>query len=238
MLEHGTGALNINTCRTGSPEDKRAAGTKTYAPHYLAGETNGRGMLQPAPHDGLGRWPTNVVLSHPPLVVDGEVVGDACADGCVDGCPVAELDRQSGMRRAGGDITGLEPSARTGDIYGAMDRRTSYVKHRDEGGASRFFPTFRYEAKAPASERPKLPDGTAWPTVKPVTLMRWLVRLVTPPNGVVLDPFAGTGTTAEAAVIEGFRALLIERDPQAAELVKTRLGKPIAPVLGFEGEIA
>src|SRR5690606_23744064 len=52
----------------------------------------------------------------------------------------------------------------------------------DTGGASRFFPTFRYEAKAPSSERPRI-DGVAHPTVKPLTLMRWLVRLVTPPGG-------------------------------------------------------
>lgn len=101
-----------------------------------------------------------------------------------------------------------------------------------------FFPVFRYERKAAASERPRLPDGTTHPTVKPLALMRWLVRLVTPPGGTVLDPFAGSGATGEAAVIEGFRALLIEREEPYAELIKVRLGKPISPVLDFEGEIA
>ena len=66
--------------------------------------------------------------------------------------------------------------------------------------------------------------------------MRWLVRLVTPPNGVVLDPFAGTGTTGEAALIEGFRSVLVERDPAAVELIKTRFAKPIAPTLDLFGE--
>lgn len=61
--------------------------------------------------------------------------------------------------------------------------------------------------------------------------MRWLVRLVTPPGGLVLDPFAGSGTTGEACIVEGFRSVLIERDPAHAELVMTRLRKPIQPDL-------
>lgn len=193
VLEYGTGAIHIGACRvppTGEsrPRVDEASQERRYTER---GSTN----LAALPGawsggDPAGRWPTNVVLSHPPLVVGGEVVGDACTSGCIEGCPVAELDRQS-------------------------------------GGASRFFPVFRYEAKAPARERPKLPDGTTHPTVKPLALMRWLVRLVTPPGGTVLDPFAGSGTTGEAAVREGARAILIERETAYAELIKARLSKPI-----------
>lgn len=196
VLEYGTGALHIGACRvppTGEsrPRVDEASQERRYTER---GSTN----LAALPGawsggDPAGRWPTNIVLSHPPRVVDGEAVGDACASGCVEGCPVRELDRQ--------------------------------------GGASRFFPTFRYEAKAPAHERPRLPDGTAHSTVKPLALMRWLVRLVTPPGGAVLDPFAGSGTTGEAAVIEGFRAVLIEREESYAELIKARLSKPIPMAL-------
>lgn len=67
--------------------------------------------------------------------------------------------------------------------------------------------------------------------VKPLDLMRWLVRLVTPPGGLVLDPFAGTGTTAEACVIEGFRSVLIEAHEPYCELCVKRLTKPIQPTL-------
>lgn len=74
----------------------------------------------------------------------------------------------------------------------------------DSGSAARFF----YCAKAGADDR----FESKHPTVKPVALMRWLVRLVTPPGGAVLDPFAGTGTTGIAALREGFRATLIERE--------------------------
>lgn len=186
LLERGTGALNVDGCRTS------------------------------------GRWPTNLVLSHPPLLdEDGGTVGDACADECVPGCPVAEIDRQSGVSVSSSRVRNNRIS-----IGGGAEVTTA--GHDDQGGASRFFPAFRYEAKAPASERPRLPDGTAHPTVKPLALMRWLVRLVTPPGGLVADPFAGTGTTGEAAALEDMHALLIERDPVAAELCRTRLSKPRA----------
>ena len=84
--------------------------------------------------------------------------------------------------------------------------------------SARFF----YVAKAPAKERPKV-DGVAHPTVKPLTLMRWLCRLVTPPGGVILEPFAGSGTTVQAAVAEGFRCIAIEREDDYLPLILSRL---------------
>lgn len=72
--------------------------------------------------------------------------------------------------------------------------------------AARFF----YSAKASQKER----NGSTHPTVKPLSLMRYLCRLITPPGGIVLDPFAGTGTTGQAALEEGFNAILIEREEQ------------------------
>lgn len=89
---------------------------------------------------------------------------------------------------------------------------------------ARFFPTFRYEAKAPTEERPVV-DGVQHPTVKPLDLMRWLVRLVTPDGDVVLEPFAGSGTTAEACVREGFDCIAIERDETYLPLIVQRLSK-------------
>ena len=96
----------------------------------------------------------------------------------------------------------------------------------DTGGASRFF----YTAKADSNERPRV-DGVAHPTVKPLDLMRYLVRLVTRPGGVVLEPFAGSGTTAEACVVEGFRCVAIEREDTYLPLIVQRLTKPIQAVL-------
>jgi site-specific DNA-methyltransferase (adenine-specific) len=76
-----------------------------------------------------------------------------------------------------------------------------------------------YSAKADADDR----IGSRHPTVKPVDLMAWLCRLITPPGGVVLDPFAGTGTVGEAAWREGFRAVLVELDPDSVADIHRRL---------------
>lgn len=99
------------------------------------------------------------------------------------------------------------------------------------GEVARYFPTFRYEPKAPSHERPIGEDGRGHPTVKPLGYMRWLCKLVTPPHGLVLEPFLGSGTTAEACVIEGLRCIGFERDPASLDLSIRRLAKPIQPDL-------
>ncbi len=81
-----------------------------------------------------------------------------------------------------------------------------------------------YSSKADADDR----LGSKHPTVKPLDLMQWLVRLVTPPGGLVLDPFAGTGTTGEAAFREGFRAILIEREPEYQNDIRRRMAHAMA----------
>jgi site-specific DNA-methyltransferase (adenine-specific) len=85
----------------------------------------------------------------------------------------------------------------------------------DSGSAARFF----YTAKATKAER----QGVTHPTVKPLDLMAYLCRLVTPPGGVVLDPFMGSGTTIKAAVGEGFQAIGIERDPTYFAMAEHRM---------------
>lgn len=110
--------------------------------------------------------------------------------------------------------------------------------YADSGGASRFFPTFRYEAKAPTSERPEV-DGVAHATVKPLDLMRWLVRLVTRKGGRVLDLYAGSGTTGEAALLEGMEVDLIELEAEHLPLILQRVRKPLQPsMFGDWDEVA
>jgi site-specific DNA-methyltransferase (adenine-specific) len=92
--------------------------------------------------------------------------------------------------------------------------------HEDSGSAARFF----YCAKAPQAER----AGSKHPTVKPIALIRWLVRLVTPPNGTVLDPFAGSGTTAAAAIAENRNAIMIEREPEYVADIRRRVATAAA----------
>lgn len=108
-----------------------------------------------------------------------------------------------------GPVRGTEPSkpAKFSRVGGAF--------HGDSGSAARFF----YTAKADAADR----LDSKHPTVKPVDLIAYLVRLVTPPGGLVLDPFAGSGTTGMACMREGFRAVLIEREAEYVADIKRRI---------------
>jgi len=103
---------------------------------------------------------------------------------------------------------------------GNFSSGTHVQRRPDSGSAARFF----YSAKADADDR----IGSKHPTVKPVSLMQWLCRLVTPKGGVVLDPFAGTGTTGEAAWREGFSAVLIEREAEYQADIARRMALCLA----------
>ena len=201
VQEHGTGALNIDACRIYATDDDRALMEARSHPNGTKARSNGGGITMQfdKPHGfkshPSGRWPANVVL---------------------DESQAAELDRQSGNVKTGA----TKPHRRDPDSS-PMFKVGKWMTHSQpasEGGASRFF----YVAKAPKSERPVV-DGTAHPTVKPLALMRWLVRMVTPPNGTVLDPFAGSGTTLEAAMLEGFNVTGIEREADYLPLIQARI---------------
>jgi DNA modification methylase len=108
-----------------------------------------------------------------------------------------------------------------------------WVSEMNRQSGARFFPCFRYEAKAGRAERPELDDGSRHATVKPLALIRWLVRLVTPPGGTVLDPFLGSGTTADACDAEGFDWVGCELDERHGWLIEQRLAKPMQRGLGL-----
>ena len=100
------------------------------------------------------------------------------------------------------------------NVYGKYNLSLAREVYDPKGTASRFF----YCAKASKKER----NGSKHPTVKPLALMRYLCRLITPPGGTILDPFAGTGTTGQAAIEEGFNVILIEKESQYVEDIKAR----------------
>ncbi|UOQ56382.1 site-specific DNA-methyltransferase [Leucobacter allii] len=89
---------------------------------------------------------------------------------------------------------------------------------------SKRFPIFRFEAKPDREERPRA-FGVSHATVKPVALMRWLITLLTPPGGLILEPFSGSGSTIEAAVRAGFQVVAIERDGSYLPLIESRLDR-------------
>jgi hypothetical protein len=208
VARYGSGALNIDGCRLAPLTAKEVArsGQSTNGAicgDYASIDWKRDGQAHP------GRWPANVLL---------------------DGDAAAMLDAQSGER-------------------GGMRNRGQEIGYDDTGGASRFF----YCAKASRAERnagldgmpervahddvrmndggsspgqtPNLhtPQSNHHPTVKPISLMRWLVRLVTPPGGTVLDPFLGSGTTGIACVAEAFAFIGIEQDADYLELARRRI---------------
>ena len=127
------------------------------------------------------------------------------------------LDEQSGVLKSGA----LKPYVReSDDYYSGSWPDSNFESKATSGGASRFF----YCAKASKSERNagSKEHFNIHPTCKPIKLMRYLVRLVTPPNGTVLDPFCGSGTTGVAAKQEGFNFIGIEREAEYVEIARRR----------------
>ena len=206
VLKWHTGALNIDGCRVPVP----AADKKNYDANMACHEryADGREKLggyeggwnaDPSAIKNTGaRWPAN-------LIHDGsdEVV--------------SQFPDSKGQQ---GDVKGTEES-RTGDentnCYGEYGRIAT-PKRGDSGSAARFF----YAAKTSKSERG---EGNNHPTVKPLALMRYLCRFITPPGGTILDPYLGSGSTGIAALNEGFDFIGIERDPAYFAICEDRIGK-------------
>ena len=212
VLAYGTGALNVDACRIGSNDGFEKAWDKPVSTHAgnvrvgnLIGSVGRKLVDLSGNKPEGGRWPANVIL---------------------DESQAAELDRQSGVQSGGQRVEGKVTGTTFGSGSTMPDDLTGVLSYGDSGGASRFF----YTAKANSHERPRI-DGSAHPTVKPLTLMRHLVRLVTAPGGIVLEPFAGSGTTLEACIVEGFKCIGIERDPTYLDLIVQRVSKPIQVTL-------
>lgn len=208
VLKWGTGAINIDGCRVEHVTVN--GGNLADNPHLRevikggVGFTPGSGTgsaTRVGTTSQLGRFPANVIT-------DGseEVVG---------AFPSAP-GQLANVKRGG---------TKTANVYGKMNREgeasadkrytnegsTNFAplpgqRRNDSGSAARFF----YQAKASKKDR----AGSKHPTVKPIALMRYLARLITPPGGTILDPFAGSGTTGEAAYLEGFNCYLIEREAE------------------------
>lgn len=209
VLAHGTGAINVDACRIGLKDDEsaealqaRSGGVRGFRDRYVGGVDR---IPIPPLDMSRGRWPANVVL---------------------DQHAAAWVDEQSGYQKDGVAVNrNRDPEAvKHASIYGMYRNGTrDDIGYGAGGGASRFF----YTAKAPKRERPNV-DGVQHPTVKPLAIMRWLIRLVTPPGGTVLDPFAGSGTTIEAALIEGFNPVGIEMEADYLPLIQHRIDRQAA----------
>ena len=223
VLAHGTGALNIDGCRIGTEErTQRGIGAGAFRLHGFSTveelrEAAAAGGKCPDGRDAaatLARW--DAVADTPPEIVSGRWPANVL----LDHHAAAWVDEQSGHLHAQDPATRASRSKRTGVTQMGTGKSVEYDDRGGPSGASRFF----YTAKAPKSERPNV-DGVQHPTVKPLAIMRWLIRLVTPPGGTVLDPFAGSGTTIEAALIEGFDPVGIEMEPDYLPLIQHRIDR-------------
>jgi DNA modification methylase len=197
IAEFGTGVFNIDATRVGSTE------RDSYG--------------QP-----MGRWTPNFVLSHSEHCIQSGTTDDSFVRNrtegwsgfgqeqkprytsevikfpvpvydCVEGCAVSQLATESSTKPTVQQVT------------------------------SKYFPAFLYHKKATKKEKPLLGDGSTHVSVKPLELMRWLVRLVTPVDGVVLDPFLGSGTTVEAARLEGRHSIGVEAFDSYLKLIAQRI---------------
>lgn len=220
VLKYGTGGINIDESRVGIDKDDDIHAKNPHTVHIKSNleftSSNGEAYKVPT-----GRFPAN-------LIHDGsdEVVG---------------LFPQTGK-----SVASNRGSDRNGDVYGKYNLCDTVRGHNDNGGsASRFF----YCAKASKRERnigcegleeSIVNDGretdidnafqrgitlrkNTHPTVKPVSLMRYLCRLITPKGGVILDPFMGSGTTGIGAKLEGFDFIGIEREQDYVDIAKARI---------------
>lgn len=221
----GVGALNIDGCRVGlSYGDYKGKGgggvPENRAGALIKNNVFGGGFKRNKEDHTTGRWPANIILDEEAAQM---------------------LDEQSGVSRSRNHNrhnTGT-PSVAKGKEYPRIS-----IGHSDSGGASRFF----YVAKASKAEREaglegmevKLAGGMKasqdgslggepvyranhHPTVKPIALMRYLVRMVTPNGGIVLDPFMGSGTTGCAAMLEGMNFIGIDITPEYKEIAERRI---------------
>jgi len=205
VLKWGTGGINIDGCRVefANDEDKKEStaknqhedfGTKPMTNNNVYGDYS---MIEPKNYDPTGRFPANVIH-------DG-------SDEVLQGFP----NTGNGNGGKPYSYSGKEYKNKETSMFNG-DKPQAPSNFNDSGSASRFF----YCAKANKSDRG---DGNNHPTVKPIELMRYLCRLITPPNGIVLDPFMGSGSTGKGAILEGFDFIGMELDPEYVEIAKARI---------------
>jgi site-specific DNA-methyltransferase (adenine-specific) len=226
VLKWHTGALNVDGCRVASNGDKLGGGrvsTDTegwdrpwkHNPDAIEA-CKERGEAAQAKAESLGRWPAN-------LIHDGsEEVNFTFTGGASDSSTLPDLNRQVS--------SGRRPASPARFFYCAKASKAD----RDEGCEGLEVRDNLKWASGDVGIGAFYPDGTPrpqkdtkqrnfHPTVKPTALMRYLCRLVTPPRGIVLDPFMGSGSTGKAAILEGFQFIGIEREEEYIKIAKARI---------------
>jgi len=236
---YGVGGIHIDACRT--PAEKPGGwtgggggigGTGTGCLH------GGTSLERSAPRPVDGRWPPNVIA---------------------DELVAADLDATNGVKTSGKMKAGTVRGTRQGAVFGEMGESTTTTTIGDSGGVSRYFYCPKANGKerdagldhwpaltggaatdredgSPGTQSPRAGAGRTGgrrnphPTVKPIELMRWLCRLVTPAGGWIVDPFVGSGTTGAAAALEGFNFVGVELGELHARLARDRIAYWMAQI--------
>jgi site-specific DNA-methyltransferase (adenine-specific) len=228
VLEWGVGAINIDGCRIGT--EKRTYGGMSPNKPDVGTFRDDNWVPKKIEVTVAGRWPANFIHDGSDEVL--ELFPDTASTG---------NGTRQGHRRGGGD----------GVSVGLAGVKYAADGYADGGSAARFFycaKANKKERNAGLDEFPEravsedyrpnddgtndlssrrhgktTPRANHHPTVKPIQLMRYLCRLVTPPSGLILDPFTGSGTTGIAATLEGFDFVGIEQDPEYTQIALTRI---------------
>ena len=225
VLKWGTGGINIDGCRIeGEYKGRKECNLKEGEEYFRSSLLENRGEFEP---HSEGRFPANIILDEEAAQM---------------------LDEQSGISGGGTKSkTGFRVGGKSENSVGLSGIKNAPDNYGDKGGASRFF----YIPKVSKKERNMGLDGfkeketkvtnyhdferldgtykatplhkNTHPTLKPVQLMAYLCRLVTPPNGIVLDPFMGSGSTGIAAQLEGFRFVGMEMDEDYFKIAEARI---------------
>jgi site-specific DNA-methyltransferase (adenine-specific) len=199
VLKWGTGGINVDGCRIATDE-KISIHKGKFGFTEGTGSFTDKNFISKGQEEG--RFPANIILD--------EIAAEM-------------LDEQSGISKStkGNRITTKNRISDSG--WKEVNRTSGEISgFSDKGGASRFF----YQAKVSKAERNMgLDEGVKsnHPTMKPVALMTYLCRLITPPNGIVLDPFMGSGSTGVSALLEGFRFCGMEMDPDYFKIAEARI---------------
>lgn len=206
---YGTGAINVDGCRVGTT--KRVPGGLSTSKAGIAAAGLGVDSLDDDGHNpNIGRWPPNMLVSH----------ADECVEGapCVEGCPAPTFGERLSTFPAF-----YAPKASRSEREAGCEALPARVvdESREEGAAGR-------DSPRAGAGRAGEPRRNTHPTVKPISVMRWLSRLLCPPGGLILDPFAGSGTTGCAAVLEGFDFLGVELDPAHVAIAEARIAHALA----------
>lgn len=239
VLAHGTGAINIEACRVGSEStarhtlkemSSRGAQGDSYAnqDHRYAD----RSSLYPTGSDA-GRWPANIIHDGSDEVV---ALFPVTTSGSMNSATMRSAQDEPGSvcyGTFGGHIVGKDIVGSTGSAARFFYCAKASRADRNAGLASSEAPAVETDATMRECETAdwSARNGNHHPTVKPTDLMAYLVRLVTPPGGVVLDPFMGSGSTGKACMREGFQFIGIDLGAEYVDIARARISHELARVI-------